>query len=405
MTTFNLKKYLEKNAKKSEDATLTEHQLRNTGKTTPKEPEQISEAQLAKQRSGKDPDTVIEKQLEKVRKESGSETLIEKQLDSSKSKIVSHRSDTYSGNVNKLEEQRLAGKPVEKEKYEDAATTDKKKMFPEVKGKDGLKTAGKMTVKADLKADIFEVLDQQGAFQKQWKPADYMSFLSKQIHGISQQQVQSIMNEYLASKKQVAQAPVAGTPPVAPATSAPLPMSSSKQAVKTAQSAEYWLGEEENDDPDLTPRDIDVDTIVESPIGTVIKDDDFEIDDLDDDEEDELDKAIEEATKGVEVPGESELNAIEKGDLEDEPTDQAPVFTITTPTRLDAGGTELIQVQIQFDPFVFDSDDDAVQQALAWMSAKYPSLDMKKIQKGMTKDVAGGRLTFVLPGKFEKMFE
>ena len=375
---FNLKKYLEKSSAKVKDATLTEYQLRNTGKDTPKEPEQISEAQLAKQRTDKDPDTITEKQLDKVRKESGSEVLIEKQLDTSKSKIVTHRSDTYSGNVPKLEEQRLAGKPVEKEKYEDAATTDKKKMFPQVKGKDGLKTAS-FVVKASLQSDIFEALDVAGKTKRLVTSSEYASVINSLSPGLSNDQINKIINDYVESKRPV------------------------QDSTKTAQTMDYFLGQEE-DIPDPRIGDIGVDTVID-PTEGVIEDDDFDIEDIDDEDgDDDLDRAIDQITKDVDLPSEADLSAVERGDMTEDPADQVPIFTVTPPVTLDAGGTDLIQFHVQFDPFSFDNDKEAVTQALVWMSGQYPNLDIKKAQKGMVKDIANGRLTFVLPRAYEKMF-
>jgi hypothetical protein len=137
--TFNLREYLTKTAAK-EEAAITEKTLRG-GKDS-EEPNVISEKQLGAER--KDGEALItEKRLEGVRKEAHVEAkLPEARLDDSKSKLATHRnSSAYEGNIPKLEEKRLANKPVEKEKYEPAAVTDKKIMWPVMKGKDGIRTA------------------------------------------------------------------------------------------------------------------------------------------------------------------------------------------------------------------------------------------------------------------------
>jgi hypothetical protein len=90
----------------------TESLLQDGRKDT--EPTSISEKQLDAQRTdGKA--LPIEARLDKVRTGSA-ETLTEERLDSSKSKLVKHRNaEASAGDINKLEEQRLANKPVEKE--------------------------------------------------------------------------------------------------------------------------------------------------------------------------------------------------------------------------------------------------------------------------------------------------
>lgn len=128
-------------AKKDETALPTETKLRK--QPAGKIPEEISEVQLEGSRS--DGDAIpTEARLEKVRT-GAAELLTEGLLDKSGSKLVQHRNEkTSKGDINKVEEQRLAGKNVmEKEKYDPAAEDDKKLTFPQVKGKDGLRTAAR----------------------------------------------------------------------------------------------------------------------------------------------------------------------------------------------------------------------------------------------------------------------
>jgi len=137
---FNLKNYLLSLAEKKKDAIPTESSLRG-GKDS-KDPTEIFEKQL-EPRHKEEEVQPIEKKLEKGRKAAETEVkLTEGRLNSSKSKLAVHRNpEAFEGNVPKLEEKRLANKPVEKEKYEAASTTDKKKMWPVMTGKDGIRTA------------------------------------------------------------------------------------------------------------------------------------------------------------------------------------------------------------------------------------------------------------------------
>jgi len=154
---FNLQAYLtQKTAKKNKkDVSTTEGQLGNKNDG----PKDVTEKQLEDGRNESKVATT-EKLLEKARTGAAT-TLTEGQLDGSKSKLVQHRNaETSAGNINKLEEQRIAAKNTpEKEKYEAASETDKKLMLPEVKGKDGLKTASvkdeaKKVLAGDQKAGI-----------------------------------------------------------------------------------------------------------------------------------------------------------------------------------------------------------------------------------------------------------
>lgn len=142
---FNLKTYLAKRAGKSKkDVSTTEGQLGNKEDG----PKDVTEKQLEDGRQdGKVATT--EKLLEKART-GEAKILTEGQLDGSTSKLVQHRNaETSAGNINKVEEQRIAAKKAnEKEKYEAASETDPKLMLPEVEGKDGLKTAA---VKSEAK--------------------------------------------------------------------------------------------------------------------------------------------------------------------------------------------------------------------------------------------------------------
>lgn len=116
---------------------ITEGQLGKRGK----QPNEVTEALLESNRTD-GAGMPTERRLEKART-GEAQKLTEAQMDDSKSKLVKHRNPEASmGNINKVEEQRIAAKDAqEKQAYKPASETDKDKMFPEEKGKDGLRTA------------------------------------------------------------------------------------------------------------------------------------------------------------------------------------------------------------------------------------------------------------------------
>ena len=106
-------------------------------------PEEVTDKQLDSYRSG-EKDTIMEELLEKTRTGSA-QVLIEKNLDDAKEQFCSkHRNPSaYEGNVNKLEEKRIAEYNIEDEKYEVASEVPKRSRWWDVKTKDGLKVAFK----------------------------------------------------------------------------------------------------------------------------------------------------------------------------------------------------------------------------------------------------------------------
>ena len=141
---FNLGSHLKnifaaKKTKTKDIATQIETKLTDKNKSE-KEHNEITENQIDKDRKETSNDT-IEKKLEAVRTGS-EESLVEKQMDDSKSKLVQHRNaDTASGNINKLEEQRVKKDNVEKQKPETASEVDEPRQFWKNKSPDGLKLA------------------------------------------------------------------------------------------------------------------------------------------------------------------------------------------------------------------------------------------------------------------------
>ena len=108
----------------------------------------VTEKQLDKDRVD-EKEVITEKQLEKKRT-GKSDKIIEKDLNDSKGGFVKQRNaSTYDGDIPKLEEQRLAGDPVEDEKYEAASSTvPKKRWWEKVKS-----SSGKATVKVAQVSD------------------------------------------------------------------------------------------------------------------------------------------------------------------------------------------------------------------------------------------------------------
>jgi len=104
-------------------------------------PEEITDKQLDPHHVG-DKDSVMEKLLENNRTGSA-EVVIEKNLDEAKDEFGSkHRNaQAYEGDMNKLEEKRLADYNIEGEEYETASETPKRQRWWEIKSEDGLKIA------------------------------------------------------------------------------------------------------------------------------------------------------------------------------------------------------------------------------------------------------------------------
>ena len=116
MSKFNLKTY--------EKIDGDEHIERRLRVDHSEAPNEINESQLEDGRVDES-EVLIEKLLEKKRTGYG-ESLIEKLLEDSSSKLVQHRnSETSAGDINKLEEQRLANEPEEEEEYDLASETPK----------------------------------------------------------------------------------------------------------------------------------------------------------------------------------------------------------------------------------------------------------------------------------------
>lgn len=147
MTTFNFRRYIEAQKKKGDgwknDGDM--HIDQKLEKLSPGDaPEKITEKQLDSGYRGEEKEITTEKRLDAVR-QGAAEMLTEGLLNASKSTLHKHRDEkTAKGDINKLEEKRLADKKrQETEKVEPASETGKNNRFWETNTSkdDGLKLA------------------------------------------------------------------------------------------------------------------------------------------------------------------------------------------------------------------------------------------------------------------------
>lgn len=152
---FNLKHYVQIDGDEHIDAKLQESHK--------EAPNVINEQQLEVTRVT-EKDVTTEKQLESQRN-GGDDEITEKRLDTRDAKFANkyRNEETYTGDINKLEEKRLTNDPVENEKYEPASEIPKQlRWWEKAKSPDGLKLAQKKTAKIEKVAAVtedFEVTD------------------------------------------------------------------------------------------------------------------------------------------------------------------------------------------------------------------------------------------------------
>ena len=144
MSKFNLKSYQKINGNQHIDSRLREHHS--------DAPNKINEKQLDTYR-GKESNFLTEEQLERSRSASKTKEateITERRLNNAEEEfgVKQRNASAYEGDLNKLEEQRLKGSPVEEEKYEESSSTPKGMRWWEQGGEspDGLKLAQKKTV-------------------------------------------------------------------------------------------------------------------------------------------------------------------------------------------------------------------------------------------------------------------
>ena len=151
---FNLKDYVKING----DIPIGSRLMEEHGNI----PNDITEKQLDKDRV-EEKQVTIEKLLDESRT-GGADMLTEGRLNSEKSKISKYRNpEAYKGNINKVEERRLASDPVEKEKYS-STEIPKKLRWWEEKSPDGLKIASNKALKTAQLSDLEEYDDDDDFF-------------------------------------------------------------------------------------------------------------------------------------------------------------------------------------------------------------------------------------------------
>ena len=117
MSKFNLSKHLTKQAEKDDKNYTTRLAPEHVVATN-----EVTEEQLKKDRVP-EKNVTMEKLLE-VKRNGGSDQITERNLNTSKSKLVKHRNaEAYTGDFNKLEEQRVAKKKMEDETSKPASET------------------------------------------------------------------------------------------------------------------------------------------------------------------------------------------------------------------------------------------------------------------------------------------
>jgi len=161
---FNLKNYVKING----DVPIGSRLMDEHGDV----PDEVTEKQLDKDRVPEE-NVTIEKLLEKTRL-GGADMLPEGRLNTETSMFGKYRdSSAYDGDMNKVEEQRLAGSPVEKEKYTDSSETPKKLRWWEDGGKspDGLKLANN---KKPIK--VAQALQDEDFFEEEEESPEELSF-------------------------------------------------------------------------------------------------------------------------------------------------------------------------------------------------------------------------------------
>ena len=168
LASSDLRKSANKKVEKS-----TEQKLNDLKR--PKEPTTINEDQLEDHRA-EIPSQLTEKQLDSPRKKATQQTvLVEGQLNESKGGLVKHRNeDASKGNINKLEEQRLAGEKAsiqEKQKADLASETPKKMQFNTKPGSDGLRLAQMIETPEigddfEINGDDFEITPEENVMSE-----------------------------------------------------------------------------------------------------------------------------------------------------------------------------------------------------------------------------------------------
>ena len=429
---FNLNAYLAKRASKDKKGIpncTTECQLGNKNDG----PKDVTEKQLEGDRKEEKVATT-EKLLEKARTGTP-QKLTEAQMNESNSKLVQHRNAAASaGDVNKVEEQRIAAKNAqEKEKYDSASDTDQKLMLPEVKGKDGLKTASARTASSPFNGMASTFHDDLGP--------EIVNLFAK--HGIGKNELYRFVTPGTSFKDiwtgiQAAKQGDTGALEKALDDRFGKPKSifgSADGSVKVATGPAGGIK------PSRRPRRTGLD---EYGLGNfdIAVDDPFHMDDSEGFRRRELNpkdveeftsnfpgksnRAIEEAalaegaSRGVKEPGAEEMAEMEDptaGEFIDQ-VDEAlpeeegaseipemePKFIEDSVQDVSVGVTTMRQITLSFDPSEFDNTQQAKSEAVGFILSKYPALFSYKvgnepieISRSLTVMPRDGKVVAMLP--------
>ena len=314
----------------------TEQRLRK--KDDSDAPDALTEKQIDKDRT--DGDAVpTEKRLEKVRT-GAAEVLVEKMLDDSDSKLVKHRNaEAHTGDMNKVEEQRLANKDrQDTEEAKAASTTEKALSFKEVKGPDGLRTAS--TINGVVRTA-------QSSRGRSNRRTDRPSSIDDSRFDIG-------TGEFFRGEGM--EDPYEDDPYQSLSPSDPETMRHDDEDdldFEIGEKGEEGIGMVDAPDVDLDARDL-----------------------------------IEDVSKGAPPAPAAELDAIER--------EETAGFTEVSSQDIDQGGTTVRQITLEFEPLTFANRQDAQNKAVEWVAERNPGVDMDSLIDNIVMDFQNGRAVFTI---------
>lgn len=369
---------------------------------------------------------LTEQRLEKSRTGEPNK-LTEGLLDSSKSKLVQHRNPTTAqGAINKLDEKR---KSCDKQtEYKAASETDKAMMLPEVKGDDGLRTAGKSvrftkvaSVPGEnqfgngLNSAAMSILSQyhigpNDLFRYDTPNSEFPEIfagIQKAKHG-DLDALKSALQSRFGKPSMLSR--VMGGSVNRKTAQYNYPMEPGIRDRPNSGFGEGLDDDEENfGDEEFVP-DVGLDSDL---IGE------------EEDEEKKYGDLIEKLTSGIEVPDDAELSELGlpnpelideskpnygvKSDDSEEEYDEDNLsfekdFSITSQQDINVGTTELRQLVLSFDINNIKDKYDAKQKAISFLYSEYPKLFSAKvngkpfeISQSLNVNMFEGRITVTVP--------
>lgn len=410
-SSFNLKDFFKKSAKKSDAEKTTEGQF---GKRNDSDPSVLTEKQLDNSSAAKQSTT--ESLLEKART-GEADRLVEARLDDNNSKLMAHRNpDASKGNIHKLEEQRIkAGTLSEQEKYDAASKTDKALMLPEVKGKDGLRTAAKVPGPEEfgygLNAEAMKLLKQYDI-----GPSDLFRYMGPNTPFADiYAGIQAAQKGDNATLQKALEQRFGKNNLMQRRLSSPVQGQISREASRKTKLAQFDepfnIGYMERETPGWDEGDT-FERITANPDRLTEKTRSDrrlrrqELEDL---------ALIDELTKDIDVPSDDDLQQIDENDDEldqnlssDEvlPEEEEggslnlpEAFVEDTIKDFEVGATTMRQIILSFDPEEFDDKTQVIGSATGYMFSKHPALFGAKIEisKSMSVSMDNGKVTITLP--------